>query len=148
MKHSKSCPSRRGFQCSCNPIALSSSSTSSAPKITISSMLKATTPSISLRSIERMDRMTLPTSGPGQPTHAQRNYTNFNNIGLYWSTRYCWVQFPTFIKEIILEQVTSNKNVYKDIILHSQQQEEATRNEHGSGTSSKKSTHSPSKKTT
>jgi len=95
-----------------------------------------------------MDRMTLPTSGPGQPTHAQRNYTNFNNIGLYWSTRYCWVQFPTFIKEIILEQVTSNKNVYKDIILHSQQQEEATRNEHGSGTSSKKSTHSPSKKTT
>ena len=148
MKHSKTCPSRRGFQCSCNPIALSSSSTSSAPKITISSMLKATTPSISLRSIERMDRMTLPTSGPGQPTHAQRNYTNFNNIGLYWSTRYCWVQFPTFIKEIILEQVTSNKNVYKDIILHSQQQEEATRNEHGSGTSSKKSTHSPSKKTT
>ena len=111
-------------------------------------MLKATTPSISLRSIERMDRMTLPTSGPGQPTHAQRNYTNFNNIGLYWITRYCWVQFPIFIKEIILEQIASNKKVYKEIILHSQQQEEATRNEHGSGTSSKKSKHSPSKKTT
>ena len=47
-----------------------------------------------------------------------------------------------------MEQITSNKKVYKEIILHSQQQEEATRNEHGSGTSSKKSKHSPKKKTT
>jgi hypothetical protein len=109
----------------------------------ISSMYQSTTPNISIRSLGRMNRMNV-SSSSSSSGHNQHHISNFNSMGIYWLTRYQWVQFPIFIMYTIIEYQSNMKHLYDEIITNQKKLEEDIKKPSVSRRSSKNATNNSS----